>query len=202
MRYSMKKYLYSIFLLVFAGVYIYSFSEANAKKNLLLMTLKPFYSLSIKSLDGSRIINMSDFKGKKILCVNVASECGYTKQYEGLQKLADTYKERLVIIGFPCNQFGEQEPGTTGEIAEFCKQRYGVTFLLTEKIDVKGKNQNPVYEWLTSKTLNGKSDAVVKWNFNKFLIDENGNWVAHFASAIEPMGPEITSILNARGTAE
>lgn len=202
MRYSMKKYLYSIFLLAFTGVFIYSFSEANAKKNLLLMTQKPFYSLNIKSLDGSRIINMSDFKGKKILCVNVASECGYTKQYEGLQKLADTYKDKLVVIGFPCNQFGGQEPGTTGEIAEFCKQKYGVTFLLTEKIDVKGNNQNPVYEWLTSKTLNGKSDAIVKWNFNKFLIDENGNWVAHFASAIEPMGTEITSVLNARGTAE
>ncbi len=198
----MKKYFYSIFLLVFTGVYIYSFSEATAKKNLLLKTAKSFYSLNIKSLDGSRIIKMSDFKGKKILCVNVASECGYTKQYEGLQKLADTYKEKLVVIGFPCNQFGGQEPGAAGEIAEFCRQKYGVTFILTEKIDVKGKNQNQVYEWLTHKAVNGKSDAEVKWNFNKFLIDENGNWVAHFASSIEPMGQELTSLLNVQGIAE
>ncbi len=196
----MKRYFYSIFILAFTGVFIYSFSEAKAKKNLLVQPLsnpvKSFYDLSIKNLDGTQTIKMSDFKGKKVLCVNVASECGYTPQYQGLQKLADTYKDKLVIIGFPCNQFGGQEPGSEGEIAAFCKKNYGVTFLLTEKIDVKGTNQNLVYQWLTQQSLNGKSDAEVKWNFNKFLIDEHGNWVAWYPSKIDPMGVEITSKLN------
>ncbi|MBC7381394.1 MAG: glutathione peroxidase [Bacteroidia bacterium] len=189
----MKNYFYSIFLLAFTGVFIYSFSEAKTKKLLKTTHSKSFYDLSIKDLSGNRTIKMSEFKDKKVLCVNVASECGYTPQYEGLQKLADTYKNKLVIIGFPCNQFGGQEPGTVAEIENFCKKNYGVTFLLTEKIDVKGTHQHPVYQWLTQQTLNGKSDAAVIWNFNKFLIDENGNWLAYFPSKVDPMSADITS---------
>ncbi len=182
---------------MFAGVLTYSISEAQGKKMASKgkVVAKSFYDLSIKTLDGTRTIQMSELKGKKVLCVNVASECGYTPQYEGLQKLADAYKDKLVIIGFPCNQFGGQEPGNSSEIASFCKKNYGVTFMLTEKIDVKGDKQHPVYQWLTQQALNSKSDATVKWNFNKFLIDENGNWVSYFGSAVEPMSTEITSKL-------
>lgn len=154
-----------------------------------------FYSLSIKSLDGKSTINFSDFKGKKILCVNTASECGYTYQYEGLQELYDKYKEQLVVIGFPCNQFGKQEPGTSDEIAGFCKKNYGVNFPLSEKIDVKGDNQHPVYQWLTQKEQNGVGDYSIKWNFNKFLIDENGKLIAYFESGVKPMDDAITSHL-------
>lgn len=156
---------------------------------------KDFYSLSIKALDGSKTINFNQFKGKKVLLVNVASECGYTPQYKELQALHNQYKDKLVVIGFPCNQFGGQEPGASKDIAAFCEKNYGVTFLLTEKIDVKGDKQHAVYQWLTKKALNGVSDASVKWNFNKFLVDETGNWIEYFPSSVKPLSEEITGKL-------
>ncbi len=193
----MKRYLYTVLTVFFFGVLIYSISEAKGKKNMKSKenVSKVIYDLSINSLDGKRLIKMSEFIGKKVLCVNVASQCGYTPQYQGLQKLADTYPDKLVVIGFPCNQFGKQEPGNSEEIAAFCKKNYGVTFILTEKIEVKGTNQHPIYQWLTQQGLNGVSDATVKWNFNKFLIDEKGNWLSHFGSGTEPMSLDITSKL-------
>ncbi len=154
-----------------------------------------FYDLNIKSLDGQKTIDFSDFKGKKVLCVNTASECGYTSQYEGLEELHKTYGDKLVVIGFPCNQFGGQEPGAPKEIAEFCKVNYGVSFQLTEKIEVKGDNQHPVYQWLTQKSQNGVGDYSIKWNFNKFLIDENGKLLAYFESGVKPMDEQIISHL-------
>lgn len=154
-----------------------------------------FHDLKIKALDGKSTINFSDFKGKKVLCVNTASECGYTYQYEGLEKLHQAYGDKLVVIGFPCNQFGGQEPGKPEEIATFCQKNYGVTFLLTEKIDVKGPSQHAVYQWLTQKAQNGVDDYPINWNFNKFLIDEKGNLIAHFGSGIEPMDEAIVSKL-------
>ncbi len=156
---------------------------------------KSIYDLSVKSLDGKSVIRFSDFKGKKVLFVNTASKCGYTPQYEGLQKLQDQYKGKLVIIGFPCNQFLSQEPGTAEEIETFCKKNYGVTFLLSEKIDVKGKDQHPVYQWLCQKENNGVKDVTVGWNFGKFLIDEKGSFIDYFPSKVEPMSPELTSKL-------
>jgi glutathione peroxidase len=156
---------------------------------------KSFYDLTIKSLDGKETISFSTYKGKKILCVNTASECGYTRQYEGLQKLAEQYKDKLVVIGFPCNQFGGQEPGSSEEIDKFCKKNYGVTFPLTEKIDVKGKNQHPVYQWLCQKSNNGVGDYDVKWNFNKFLIDENGNLAGYFPSSVKPESEELKAAI-------
>lgn len=198
----MKKYFYSILILSFAGIFLYSFSKVNNRKNILktenevaVTMATSFYTLNIKSLDEKQSIDFKDFKGKKVLCVNVASECGYTKQYAALQELANKYQNKLVIIGFPCNQFGGQEPGSAEEIQSFCKKNYGVTFLITEKIEVKGENQHPIYQWLTQQKLNGKSDAEIKWNFNKFLIDENGNWVAYFPSKVDPMSEEITGKL-------
>ncbi len=152
------------------------------------------YDISIKSLSGEKI-DLATFKGKKILFVNTASECGFTKQYADLQKLHETYKEKLVIIGVPCNQFGGQEPGNATQIQSFCQVNYGVTFLMTEKVDVKGDNQHPLYKWLTQKELNGVKSSSVKWNFQKYLIDENGNFLDYYYSITGPMSSKITKQL-------
>lgn len=157
-------------------------------------TAKSIYDFKVEALDGSTI-DFSTFKGKKILIVNTASECGYTPQYEGLQKLYDTYKEKLVIVGFPANNFGGQEPGTNATIKEFCKKNYGVTFPMAAKISVKGDDMAPIYKYLTSKAENGVLDAVVGWNFGKFLLDEKGNLLQYFPSKVTPMSEEITGKL-------
>ena len=120
---------------------------------------------------------------------------GYTPQYEGLEKLYETYKDKLVIVGFPANNFGGQEPGTNTEIQEFCKKNYGVTFPMASKVSVKGDDMAPIFKWLTSKTENGVLDAEIKWNFGKFLLDEKGNLIQYFPSKVTPMSEEITSKL-------
>ena len=149
-----------------------------------------FYNLRFTSIDG-RAVSMSEFKGQYVLCVNVASRCGYTPQYKELQELATRYKGNLVVIGFPCDQFLGQEPGSNEEIADFCSATYGVTFPLSEKIDVKGDNQHPIYAWLCNRAQNSISDARISWNFNKFLIGPDGTWLGHFESKVSPMGKEI-----------
>lgn len=148
------------------------------------------YNIKINSLDG-KPVDLSVYKGKYILFVNVASKCGFTGQYEDLQKLYDTHKENLMIIGVPCNQFGGQEPGTASEIEQFCSLNYGVSFLMTEKVDVKGKNQHPLYQWLTSEAKNGKTNSSVKWNFQKYLIDRNGNLIDYYFSITNPLSDKI-----------
>ena len=155
---------------------------------------KTIYDFKVEGLDGN-MINFADFKGKKILIVNTASECGYTPQYEGLQALYNKYKDRLVIVGFPANNFGAQEPGTNKDIKEFCKKNYGVTFPMAAKISVKGDDTAPIYKWLCNKSENGVLDATIKWNFNKFLLDEKGNLLYYFESKVTPMSAEITSKL-------
>ena len=157
-------------------------------------SITSIHQFSVKALDGS-MINMADYKGKKLLIVNTASECGYTPQYKDLETLYEKYKDRLVIIGFPANDFGAQEPGTNAEIKSFCQKNYGVTFPMAEKITVKGDNTAPVYQWLTHKEQNGVLDAEIKWNFNKFLLDENGHMIAKFDSKVLPMSEEITGKL-------
>lgn len=152
------------------------------------------YDLSINALDGTPI-SLSEFKGKKLFFVNVASKCGFTKQYEELQALSAAHPENLVVIGSPCNQFGSQEPGDASQIQEFCAVNFGVTFLLTEKLDVKGGKQHPLYKWLTSKDLNGKKNSSVKWNFQKYLVDENGNLIDYYFSITKPMSSKITKHL-------
>ena len=152
------------------------------------------HSFKVKSIDGG-MIDFAKYKGKKILVVNVASQCGYTRQYEGLQKLSEAYKDKLVIVGFPANNFGSQEPGSDGEIAQFCKARFGVTFPMASKISVKGGDTAPIYKWLTSKTENGVLDATIGWNFTKFLLDENGKMITTFPSKVEPDSEEITKFL-------
>ena len=155
---------------------------------------KSIHSFNVKALDGSSI-NFADYKGKKILIVNTASECGYTPQYKELEALYEKYKAKLVIIGFPANNFGGQEPGSNTEIKTFCEKNYGVTFPMAEKISVKGTDAAPIYKWLTSKAENGVLDAEIKWNFNKFLLDENGHIIAKFDSGTTPMSEEIVGKL-------
>ena len=152
------------------------------------------YEIKINALNGEKI-NLADFKGKYILFVNVASECGFTGQYEDLQKLYETYKDRLMVIGVPCNQFGGQEPGTPTEIQTFCKVNYGVTFLMTEKVDVKGANQHPLYQWLTQQSKNGSSSSSVKWNFQKYLVGKDGKLLDYYYSATKPLSTKITKYL-------
>lgn len=152
------------------------------------------YDFTVTSLNGGTI-NFADFKGKKILIVNTASKCGFTYQYEELQTLYEKYKANLVIVGFPANNFFSQEPGSNENIEVFCKKNYGVTFPMAAKISVKGKNTAPIYQWLCNKSMNGVMDAKVSWNFNKFLLDENGKLIAHFKSKVKPMSEEIVSKL-------
>jgi len=154
------------------------------------------YQFSIQKLNSSDELRLSDFEGKKLLIVNVASKCGYTPQYNDLQKFSEYYKDKVVVIGFPCNQFGGQEPGSEENVQEFCSKTYGVEFPMTTKVEVKGENQHPIYQWLTQKSKNGKGDFEVSWNFNKFLIDENGKLIAHFSSGVNPFDDEITDYID------
>lgn len=144
------------------------------------------YDIPVVLNDGSNI-TLAQFKGKKILIVNTASDCGYTGQYEGLQKLHTQVKDKLVIIGFPANNFKEQEKGSDEEIATFCKKNYGVEFLLAQKSDViRGNTQHPIFNWLTDPAKNGWNEKEPGWNFSKYLISENGQLMGYFGSAIEP----------------
>jgi glutathione peroxidase len=163
-------------------------------KYALLLTLIPavgfaqksgFYDFKVKTLDGNEF-DFSSLKGKKVMVVNTASKCGFTPQYKDLEELYEKYKDELVIIGFPANNFGQQEPGTATEIREFCTKNYNITFPLMEKISVKGEDMHPLYKWLTSKDLNGVMDSEVKWNFQKYLIDENGKLVDVLYSKEKP----------------
>lgn len=149
------------------------------------------YDITLVDLQGEPI-RLSDYKGKYILLVNVASECGFTPQYRDLQQLSETFKDKLVVIGAPCNQFGRQEPGSPGQIRSFCERNFGVSFLLTEKLDVKGPNQHPLYKWLTRKSLNGVKSSSVKWNFQKYLIDGQGRLLDYFYPITKPMSTRIT----------
>jgi len=148
----------------------------------------------VKSIDGTEY-DYAQLKGKKVLIVNTASECGYTPQYEDLEKLYQAYKDKLIILGFPANNFGGQEPGSNEEIKNFCSGKYSVTFPMFEKISVLGDDMAPIYKWLTVKELNGWNEQQPKWNFNKYLLDEEGNLVKYYSSAVKPMSEEIVSML-------
>ena len=149
-----------------------------------------FYTLSAKDING-KIINFSKFKGKKLLIVNVASKCGYTSQYKDLQELHRKYNDKITILAFPSNNFGFQEPGSNDQIEEFCETNYGIEFQLFEKSDVRGKNSNDVYKWLSSIESNGWNDKSPRWNFFKYLIDENGNLSSIYSSNVNPLDKEI-----------
>lgn len=153
------------------------------------------YNFKVAALDGGTI-DFANFKGKKILIVNTASECGFTNQYEGLETLYKKYQDKLVIVGFPANNFGTQEPGSNADIKAFCKKNYGVSFPMAAKISVKGDDIAPIYKWLCNKSENGVLDAEIKWNFNKFLLDEQGNIIAKFDSKTTPLSDEIIGKLS------
>jgi glutathione peroxidase len=156
---------------------------------------KSIHQFKVAALDGTNI-NFAKFKGKKILVVNTASECGYTYQYNGLEQLYTTYKDKLVVVGFPANNFGGQEPGTNEQIKAFCSGgKYNVSFPMAAKVSVKDADIAPLFQWLTQKAKNGVLDANINWNFNKFLLDENGNLIQHYQSKVEPMSEAITKYL-------
>lgn len=155
---------------------------------------KSIHDFKIASINGETI-DLSAYKGKKILVVNTASKCGYTRQYKGLEALYNANKDKLVIIGFPSDNFGGQEFAKDSDISEFCQKNYGVTFPLTTRVDVKGDNIVPIFKYLTNKSENGVLDATIGWNFNKFLLDENGKLLAYFPSKTEPESEEILSYL-------
>jgi len=156
---------------------------------------KRIYDFKVDGLTGGTI-DFSAFQGKKILIVNTASKCGNTPQYEELEALYEKYKDKLVIVGFPANDFLRQEPGSNEEIAAFCKKNYGVTFPMAAKITVKGKKMAPIYQWLTNEDYNGYKSSSVKWNFQKYLIDEKGHLVAVFAPGVQPTSEEVLAAIN------
>lgn len=174
------------------GTFLQSCAQEKPKKeNNMPQKNKSIYDFKVKNLEGE-IIDFSTFKGKKILIVNTASECGFTPQYADLEKLYQTYKDQLVIVGFPANNFGSQEPGSNKEIASFCKKNYGVTFPMAEKVSVKGDDMAPIFQFLTQKELNGVKNTTILWNFTKFLIDENGKLLDTFISTTSPTDKAIT----------
>lgn len=152
--------------------------------------MNSIHQFRVDGLEGD-LIDFAAYAGKKILVVNVASECGYTPQYQQLQELYEHFGDRLVVVGFPCNDFGAQEPGSAVEIRQFCQKRYGVTFPLAAKVSIKGADCAPVYRWLTSAAENGHSDSTVSWNFQKYLLDEDGRLKAVFPSSCDPFDPSL-----------
>lgn len=170
------------------------YSKFNKIKPDMSLQSSSIHQFKVPSLTGETI-DFAAFKGKEILVVNTASKCGYTPQYEGLEALYKKYQDRLVIVGFPCNDFLFQEPGDAASIAAFCEKNYGVSFPLAGKIHVKGKDMAPIYQWLTHKELNGVSSSEVSWNFQKYLLDEEGRLIRHFEPKIEPNDPEIIALI-------
>jgi glutathione peroxidase len=153
------------------------------------------YDFKVPGLEGGTI-DFSKFKGKKILVVNTASKCGNTPQYSDLEKLYEKYKNKLVIVGFPANNFGQQEPGTNSEIKEFCTKNYGVTFPMAEKVSVTGDDIHPLFKYLVTEAEKmGEKEPVIKWNFTKFLLDEHGKLVKVFFHKTNPMSEEVTKYL-------
>lgn len=167
-------------LLILLAVLFYAFICRKGKPT------SSIHQFKATKLEGEEF-DFSTLKGKKILIVNTASKCGFTPQYKELEELYQKYKDKnFVIVGFPCNQFGKQEPGSSEEIKEFCTRNYGVTFPMMEKVNVKGDSISPIYKWLTYKSENGVESSSVKWNFQKYLIDENGFLVGNVSSMKSP----------------
>ena len=165
--------------------------EISQDKN---VAMKSIYDYKVEGLDGKEI-NFADFKGKKILIVNTASECGFTPQYADLEQVSKDYKDKLVVIGFPANNFGGQEPGSNAEIGAFCQKNFGVSFPMAAKVSVKGDDTAPIFKYLTEKELNGVKNTTILWNFTKLLVDENGKLIDSFISTTKPTDDVITKYL-------
>ena len=168
---------------------------ASRPETVTVQSENSIYDFEKLSIDGEPI-SLGDFKGKKMLIVNTASECGYTPQYADLQKLHELYGGQVAILGFPANNFGGQEPGSNQEIAKFCEENYGVDFPMFEKISVKGDDMDDLYVWLTDKTQNGWNEDAPNWNFCKYLVDENGELIKFYGSKINPMSEELLADIN------
>lgn len=178
-------------LLAVSLIIVYAKNKGTDMSKLNPLPEKSIYDFVMKNIDGQDI-KMEQYRGKVVLIVNVASKCGYTKQYEGLQKMYLKYQDQgFLILGFPANNFLSQEPGTDEEIKTFCSTRYNVTFPMFSKISVKGDDKHPFYRFLTEKQTNPEFAGEIKWNFNKFLIDKNGNIVARFDSGVKPEDHEL-----------
>ena len=162
---------------------------------IFLAPVKNIYNFKVPGIDGNTI-NFKKFKGKKLMIVNTASKCGNTPQYADLQKLYDEYKHKLVIVGFPANNFGQQEPGSSTEIIEFCKKNYGVTFPMAEKVSVKGDDIHPLFKYLVEEAEKIGQKDPIKWNFTKFLLDEKGKLIAVIHNKTKVTGEEVTRLLN------
>jgi glutathione peroxidase len=157
---------------------------------------KEFHDFKVNDIDGNQV-DLSKYKGKKVLVVNVASKCGYTPQYAELQELHEKHGDKIAVLGFPANNFGGQEPGTEEDIKAFCEENFGVTFPMFEKVSVKGVDKHPLYRWLSDKDMNGWNDQEPSWNFCKYLIDEEGKLVEFYSSKVSPMDKEITKHIEA-----
>jgi glutathione peroxidase len=155
-----------------------------------------FYDFKMKDINGKEV-DFASFKGKKLLLVNVASKCGYTKQYAQLQELYETHGDKIVILGFPANNFGGQEPGSNEEIKAFCDAEFGVTFPMFEKISVKGVDKHPLYRWLSDASQNGWNNQEPSWNFCKYFINEKGELVKFFPSSVTPLDEQILELIGA-----
>ena len=171
-------------------------SDANASQGNVASPTQSvsFYDFTMNGIDGTPI-SFEKFRGKKVLLVNTASKCGLTPQYKELEELNRTMGDKVVILGFPSNDFLWQEPGSNEDIAAFCEKNYGVTFQMFEKISVKGKDQHPLYRFLSNKSLNGWNDEVPTWNFSKYLVDENGKLIKFFKHSVTPLSEEIVSAI-------
>ena len=191
----MSNYLIPLFLLIFITS-LYSFFWRDSEEKDVSDLSQSIYDYTAQSIDGDSI-SISQYKGKKILIVNVASRCGYTPQYEELQMLSEQYANEIEILGFPANDFLWQEPATNDKIKQFCSTKYNVSFPMFEKISVKkSKDQHPIYTWLSNKNLNGWNDQAPSWNFYKYLIDENGKLIEYYSAKINPLNDAILKHLN------
>ena len=184
---------FKIKLIFFLGLSMFNTVAVKGQSDMSTQT-KSIFDYKIKDINGTEL-TVGDFKNKKILIVNVASNCGYTRQYKDLQELHEKYKDKVQVLAFPCNDFGRQEPGTASEIIEFCEINYGVTFPVMQKIKIKNVPTHPIYNWLGDSKLNGWNDKKPKWNFHKYLIDENGKLIDTFNSGTNPLSSKITKQL-------
>ena len=192
MKMASGNHLQNTLLLVISGLFLAGFAQAQQKET---NTMNSIYEFNMKRIDGTST-SLSEYKGKVLLIVNVASRCGFTGQYAGLQKLYETYKDRgLVILGFPANDFLFQEPGSNKEIAEFCSLKFHVTFPMFEKIVVSGGSIHPLYKYLTDKATNPDFSGKISWNFNKFLIGRDGHILNRFGSRTTPEDKDVISAI-------
>ena len=191
----MKKFLIGAAICVAVSSLALFFVKAKDSKTDGKGTAKSVYDFTLKNAKGQDV-KLSDYRGQVVMLVNVASKCGYTPQYEGLQKIYERYKDQgFTILGFPANNFGAQEPGTDEEIQQFCRINYGVTFPVFSKISVKGDDKHPLYKYLTEKETNPQFAGEIKWNFNKFLVSKDGKIIARFESADKPEDAKVTQAI-------